>query len=372
MLSERQRHPNLASCVLGLVLRRLSADWQGHWGPPVLMVESFVDESADRGTCYRAGGFQAVGVTAGFPRARRDFYAAPGQPKQLYLRQLQAGVCRRLRQARWSQAWTAYEAGVAGPCPFRAPALEDLLAGLSVLPDARSGHGLGHRQRLVLATAAVCTLNGCLRLSQHPPEVRATPAPGLGVSAQPRELGGDYLFGLKGHQSGILDQAQRLPAQQGFPPQGQWEQGRDRLERRRIARAAVRPAEIGRCGCWQIIAVQRAAQNLNQPAATASQEVGYYASSLAWDERAEAAVRAAIRGHWSGRENGTPYRRDVMFAEADCRTASRPGAAALASLRKLAIGLYELQQEGQRTKADSLRSWCQPQTFTMDWPLLNA
>ena len=217
MLSERQRHPNLASRVLGLVLRRLSADWQGHWGPPVLMVESFVDESADRGTCYRAGGFQAVGVTAGFPRVRRDFYAAPGQPKQLYLRQLQAGACRRLRQARWSQAWTAYEAGVAGPCPFRAPALEDLLAGLSVLPDARSGHGLGHRQRLVLATAAVCTLNGCLRLSQHPPEVRATPAPGLGVSAQPRELGGDYLFGLKGHQSGILDQAQRLPAQQGFP-----------------------------------------------------------------------------------------------------------------------------------------------------------
>jgi hypothetical protein len=35
-----------------------------------------------------------------------------------------------------------------------------------------------------------------------------------------QELGGDYLFGLKGNQSGILDKAQRLLTQQGFPPSG--------------------------------------------------------------------------------------------------------------------------------------------------------
>ena len=35
-----------------------------------------------------------------------------------------------------------------------------------------------------------------------------------------QELGGDYLFGLKGNQSGVLDKAQRLLAQQGFPPSG--------------------------------------------------------------------------------------------------------------------------------------------------------
>ena len=33
-----------------------------------------------------------------------------------------------------------------------------------------------------------------------------------------QELGGDYLFGLKGNQSGVLDKAQRLLAQQAFPP----------------------------------------------------------------------------------------------------------------------------------------------------------
>ena len=40
VLPERQRYPNLASRVLGLVLRRLSEDWQERWGHPVLVVES--------------------------------------------------------------------------------------------------------------------------------------------------------------------------------------------------------------------------------------------------------------------------------------------------------------------------------------------
>ena len=345
VLPERQRYPNLASRVLGLVLRRLSADWQERWGHPVLVVESFVDESQYCGTCYRACGFQAAGATAGFQRASRDFYEAHGQPKQLYLRELRPGAYRRLRQARWPQELAAGEAEVAGPCPFRAQALESLLASLSALRDSRYGHGLRHRQRFVLASAAVCTLMGACgyrafentskKFTQrqlralggtpkeedgryYPPsdstyqrvlnkvdavaiariigqwlaqqevgalaqlavdgkvlrgsgrhdgkplqllsavthQLRLTldqvaiaqksneiPAlkpllkklnlpPGTLITADAmhcqqegarfitQELGGDYLFGLKGNQSGILDQAQHLLAQQGFPPSG--------------------------------------------------------------------------------------------------------------------------------------------------------
>src|SRR3990172_3769140 len=51
VLPERQRYPNLASRVLGLTLRRLSDDWQAQWGHPVLVVESFVEETRYRGTC---------------------------------------------------------------------------------------------------------------------------------------------------------------------------------------------------------------------------------------------------------------------------------------------------------------------------------
>ena len=35
-----------------------------------------------------------------------------------------------------------------------------------------------------------------------------------------QELGGDYLFGLKGNQSGVLEKARHLLTQQGFPPSG--------------------------------------------------------------------------------------------------------------------------------------------------------
>src|SRR5690606_18922004 len=145
---------------LGLVLRRLSADWQEQWHHPVLVVESFVDESLYRGTCYRACGFEAVGPTAGFGRASRDFYQEHGRPKQLYLRELRRGARRRLRQARLPEELGLCESDVTGPCPFQAPALESLLGALSALPDSRCGHGLRHRQRFVLACAAVCTLMG--------------------------------------------------------------------------------------------------------------------------------------------------------------------------------------------------------------------
>jgi hypothetical protein len=133
---------------------------------------------------------------------------------------------------------------------------------------------------------------------------------------------------------------------------------------------AVTPEEIGLCGCWQVIAVERYSQDKNQPKESASLEIGCYATSLALQEQDDAAMLALIRGHWSAIENGTHYRRDVTLGEDANRTANRQGAAVLASLRNLANGLYELQKEQKRTTVDTLNSWCQQQTFTTLWPLL--
>ncbi len=157
-----------------------------------------------------------------------------------------------------------------------------------------------------------------------------------------------------------------------FPPEDKapWEKGHRRLERRRIARVAVSPEEIGLCGCWQVIAVRRESLDLGAPDARPTVETGYYASSLSLEQRDDASVLAAIRNHWSAIENGTHYRRDVTLGEDANRTADRHGAAVLASLRNLANGIYELERERQRTKVDTLRSWCQQQTFTSAWPLL--
>jgi len=134
---------------------------------------------------------------------------------------------------------------------------------------------------------------------------------------------------------------------------------------------AVSPEEIGLCGCWQVIAVERYSQGHHEPKESASLEIGCYASSLAFQERNDVQLLAVIRAHWSAIENGTHYRRDVSLGEDACRTASRKGAAVLASLRNLANGIYELQKERKRTTADSLRSWCQQQTFSTVWAILN-
>ena len=160
VLPERERLPNLASRALGLFLRRLSRDWQERWGHPVFVVESFVDETRYRGVCYRACGFEAVGPTAGFKRASRDFYHEHGEPKQLYLKELQPGARTLLRRGRWPKELVEHEERIAGPCPWRAPDLESLLDRFRQLRDSRSGHGLRHRQPFVLACSAVAVLMG--------------------------------------------------------------------------------------------------------------------------------------------------------------------------------------------------------------------
>jgi hypothetical protein len=86
VLSDRQRYPNLASRVLASCLKRLSSDWSLCWDHPVLLVESFVDESLYRGTCYRASGFQAVGLTSGYGRSVEIFMRNMGNPSSFVAR----------------------------------------------------------------------------------------------------------------------------------------------------------------------------------------------------------------------------------------------------------------------------------------------
>ena len=160
ILPERQRYPNLASRVLALSLKRLSADWREQWGHPVALVESYVDESQYRGTCYRACGFEAVGLTAGYGRSSRDYYEEHGQPKQLYLRELRPRALRILSHGRLPSDLAEHEEKLCGPCPLRAAQLGSLLEVFEQFKDKRRGHGLRHRQPFVLACATVAMLMG--------------------------------------------------------------------------------------------------------------------------------------------------------------------------------------------------------------------
>lgn len=160
VLTNRERYPNVASKIMALCLKRVDADWQEHWGNPVLIVESFVDESKYRGTCYRACGFAEVGLTAGYGRSSRDFYTEHGKPKQLYLRELRPGAAALLRRGRLPAELAEHEGTIGGPCPLQAAALGSLLDLFKGQGDKRRGHGLRHRQPFVLACATTAMLMG--------------------------------------------------------------------------------------------------------------------------------------------------------------------------------------------------------------------
>jgi hypothetical protein len=78
------RVAHLASHVLGRIARRLSADWQGKYGHPIHLLETFVDTSRFAGTCYRAANWRIVGVTTG--RTRQNKTMIPqAAPKAVWL-----------------------------------------------------------------------------------------------------------------------------------------------------------------------------------------------------------------------------------------------------------------------------------------------
>jgi hypothetical protein len=89
--------PNLGSKVLGLVLGRLSQDWQARYGHPVMVVESFVDPEKFDGTVYSAQGWEELGPSDGWGRCRRDYYVKHDKPKRLFVRELCRNACRSLQ-----------------------------------------------------------------------------------------------------------------------------------------------------------------------------------------------------------------------------------------------------------------------------------
>ena len=61
---------HLASHLLGRMAKLVPQDWQQLYAHPIYWLETFVDTSRFRGTCYRAANWQVIGTTAG-PRASR-------------------------------------------------------------------------------------------------------------------------------------------------------------------------------------------------------------------------------------------------------------------------------------------------------------
>jgi hypothetical protein len=91
------RVPHLASHILGLMARRLSADWQQVYGHPIYLLETFVDPARFRGTSYRAANWIAIGSTTG--RGKDDLTHRPNRPiKEILVLPLRRGFRSLLAQ----------------------------------------------------------------------------------------------------------------------------------------------------------------------------------------------------------------------------------------------------------------------------------
>ena len=64
------RVKHLASHFLGLLARTVSSDWEAKYGHRIHLLESFVERSRFRGSCYQAAGWIGIGQTQG--RSRND------------------------------------------------------------------------------------------------------------------------------------------------------------------------------------------------------------------------------------------------------------------------------------------------------------
>ena len=152
------RVPNLASRVLGLSLRRLSADMQAAHGYPALLAETFVDVSRFAGTCYRAANWRSLGLTRGF--AREPGGAARwrhhGQPKEVFVFELTDGAPEALSTVEMPANWSTEQHSE----PMAAPRLRSLFECLGEVPEYRHARGKRYALNTILTLAVAARLAG--------------------------------------------------------------------------------------------------------------------------------------------------------------------------------------------------------------------
>jgi len=86
---------NLASCVLGMVLRRIDLDFDEQYGYRPWLIESFVESERFAGTSYQAANWIEIGQTKGRGRQDREHDHAKSV-KAIYVYPLQADFRQRL------------------------------------------------------------------------------------------------------------------------------------------------------------------------------------------------------------------------------------------------------------------------------------
>ena len=152
------RQPNLASRILSLSTRSLSADFQAAYGHPV--AETFVEPN--RGTCYRAANWREVGFTKGYERISGGSYREHGTRRKILMFQLEKDVREQFCMLSDDESWNCKTLNVDVIPAHRMGSLYEYL---STVPDFRSRRGQRYKLATVLAIAIAAQLCGLFSLT---------------------------------------------------------------------------------------------------------------------------------------------------------------------------------------------------------------
>jgi len=160
LLGERGEHPNLASQILGAVVRDLPDLWFASFGYYPLLAETFTDIEAYAGTCYKAAGWLPLGLTRGFSRHRADLYIPNDRPKKLWVRQLHPKATQLLCAQELPEAFQkGAHSDADGVMPISFGQIESLHAALCRVPDPRASNR-GFHIGAVLSIVAMAIFSG--------------------------------------------------------------------------------------------------------------------------------------------------------------------------------------------------------------------
>jgi hypothetical protein len=166
LLHEKGAEPNLASAALAAACRVLPAQWQERFGYRPLLAESFTDPESYCGTCYKAGGWQPVGMSEGNSRHRADYFIPNGRPKRLWMKELEAGARRKACAVPLAPEHArALVEAAHGVLPVDQPQRRSLLEWLRRAPDPRAKN-TRFRIGPVLSIVAMALLGGARQISE--------------------------------------------------------------------------------------------------------------------------------------------------------------------------------------------------------------
>lgn len=158
LILKEVRIPNLASKALALALRRISDDWEEKYNHPLLMVETFVDQTLFRGSCYRAAGFINLGETSGFKRHNGKYYHHGKRISQM---------ARPLSQDSLKQLTDAFLSPYMLKGTKTTPLLnlnrlnvKELVSYMGTVPDPRETRGVRYSFSTPLSIIVLSTLQG--------------------------------------------------------------------------------------------------------------------------------------------------------------------------------------------------------------------